>query len=91
MIFLTTALFERLFKKLDFYKQEEVKRAVSELVAFFDSGIKTEGLGLKQLRKTIWEIRASIKDRILFSLVDGKTTLLIIGNHDDIRKFLKNL
>ena len=91
MKYFTAPLFRRIFKKLDFQKREEVKRAMSELSAFFDSGIRSEGLGLKRLHGNIWEIRATLKDRILFSFEKDGIFFLIVGNHDEVRKYLKNL
>jgi hypothetical protein len=89
MKYFTSPLFRRTFKKLDPLKKEGVKKAISELTVFFDSGIKTEGLGLKRLHGNFWEIRASINDRILFSFEGDEVFFLIAGNHDDIRRFLK--
>lgn len=89
MKYFTSPLFRRLLKKLNFREQEEAKRAISELTAFFDSGIKSEGLGLKHLSGSIWEIRSTLKDRILFSFNDDEVFFLIIGSHDDVRRYLK--
>jgi len=91
MRYFLSPLFKRLFKKLDFQKKEKVNRAISELIAFFDSGIRSEGLGLKRMRGNIWEIRASLDDRLLFSFERDEIFFLIIGNHDEVKKFLKNL
>lgn len=90
MKYFLSPYFKRIIKKLDFHKTEEVKRAISELTAFFDSGIKSEGLGLKRLRGNFWEIRASLEDRILFSFEKDEIFFLIAGNHDAIKNFLKN-
>lgn len=89
MKYFTYPLFRRIFKKLDFRKQEEIKRAISELTAFFDSGIKSKGLGLKRLRGNIWEFRASLKDRIVFSFDNDEVFFLLVGSHDEVRKYLK--
>lgn len=91
MKYFTSALFGRLLKKLDFKKQEAVKRAISELTVFFDSGTRSQGLGLKRLRGNIWEIRASIDSRIIFSFEKSEIYFLLIGSHDEVRRFLKKL
>lgn len=82
--------FKRIFRKLSFQKQEQILEAIQALMDYYESGIKTEGLGLKYLRDEVWEIRSSLKDRILFSLSGDIVTFLIVGNHDDIRRYLRN-
>jgi len=91
MNFLTTSTFEKTLKKLHKNEQAEVKKAVADLTYFFESGKRSDGLGLKCLRKPIWEIRASIRTRILFSFVENDITFLIIGSHDEVKSFLKKL
>jgi mRNA-degrading endonuclease RelE of RelBE toxin-antitoxin system len=90
MKYFTSPLFRRIFKKLDPREKEEAKRAIAKLAAFFNSGRKAEGLGLKRLHGNFWEIRASISDRILFSFEADEIFFLLAGNHDDIRRFLKH-
>ncbi|MBU0573963.1 MAG: hypothetical protein KKH83_05760 [Candidatus Margulisbacteria bacterium] len=90
MKYFVDSQFERLYKKLGFQRQEQIKRAISELLAFFDSGVKTEGLGLKKLRKDYWEIRSTLKERILFSLQDDIVRFILVGDHESIRRFLKS-
>jgi mRNA-degrading endonuclease RelE of RelBE toxin-antitoxin system len=91
MKYFLSPLFKRLIKKLDFQKNEEIKRAISELIAFFESGVRSEGLGLKRLHGNYWEIRASIRDRILFSFDDDEISFLIVGNHDEVKHFLRQI
>jgi len=85
------ASFDKTFKKLGRERQQGVKKAVSALIDFFESGEKASDLGLKQLRGDFWEIRSGIRDRIIFAFNDNVVRFVIIGNHDEIRKFLKNL
>lgn len=49
-----------------------------------------KGLGLKRLRKNFWEVRKGIKTRILFRWEGDLVEFVLAGDHDDIRKFLKN-
>ena len=85
-----TNSFKRTFNKLPIDRKERVIDAVQALMKFYESGIKSEGLGLKRLRDDVWEVRSSLKDRILFSFFKAVILFLIIGNHDDIRRYLKN-
>ena len=83
--------FTHLFTKLDRLKQIQVVEALEALKTVFESGVKPEGLGLKRLRKNIWEIRSSLKDRVLFAYEKDEITFILVGNHNDIVRYLKNL
>lgn len=83
--------FIHLFKKLDKAKQKQAIDSIERLKSLFGLKQNYEGLGLKCLIKNIWEIRITIKDRIVFSLEKNTLTFILIGSHDDINRFLKNL
>ena len=83
--------FTRLFKKLDTLKQKQALEAIEALKTVLDSGLKLEGLGLKRLGSNdIWEIRTSLKDRIVFSFKQDNITFILVGNHEDVRNYLKD-
>ena len=83
--------FDKTFKRLELIRKKRVMNAVSLLIDFFDTGKKAKGLGLKHLRENFWEVRADIKDRILFTLKEELVSFVIVGDHDEIKRFLKNL
>jgi mRNA-degrading endonuclease RelE of RelBE toxin-antitoxin system len=83
--------FARCFQKLSSQKQELVYEAIKKLKIFHETKQISQGLGLKNLRKNFWEIRISLKDRILFSMHDNIISFIMIGNHDEMRRFLKNI
>lgn len=83
--------FDRLLRKLPKDRQQRAQKAVNTLIDFFETGSRTKGLGLKQLRGNFWELRAGLKDRIIFQLELDKVSFLTIGNHDEIRRYLKQL
>lgn len=78
-------------KKLNKDRAENVQKAFESLMRFFQTGEKTQGLGLKQLRPDIWEIRAGLLDRILFRRQKDVVEFIIAGTHNEIKRFLKNL
>ena len=83
--------FDKVFKKLGLNRQEKVIDAISILIDFFENRKKAKGLGLKNLRENYWEIRVDVKDRIIFTLEKDKVAFIIVGNHDEIKKFLRNI
>ena len=73
----------------DARRREAVHQAVSRLIECFEQKVPPPiGLGLKQLRPPIWEIRSSLHDRIAFLWSGDLITFLAAGSHDDIRRLL---
>ncbi|OQA22485.1 MAG: hypothetical protein BWY60_00222 [Actinobacteria bacterium ADurb.Bin346] len=43
--------FDKTFKKMESIRKEKALIAVSQLIDFFEMGVKSKGLGLKHLRE----------------------------------------
>jgi hypothetical protein len=83
--------FSKIIGNFSSNRKEKTKEAIRSLVAFFETGQRTQGLGLKKLKREFWEIRSDLRDRILFRLKDDLVEFVICGNHNEIRRFLKNI
>ncbi|MDI6815998.1 MAG: hypothetical protein QME41_02240 [Actinomycetota bacterium] len=81
--------FERMFKKLEPGVKIRVVDAIFSLIDFFETGQRTVGFGLKQLRGDFWEIRVDLKIRVLFVFESDTVSFIVVGTHDDISKFLR--
>ena len=79
----------RSFKRLEPANKDKVKDTIDKYVDFFDGGPRPEGLGLKRLSKDIWEIRVDLKIRVVFRLEKDLVQWGLVGNHDDIKRFLR--
>lgn len=83
------ASFDRRFKKLSPSRQKKVYQTLDTLMNYLDGHAPLPtGLGLKNWYADYWEIRAGLKDRILFEFTDT-IVFLFIGSHDEIRNFIK--
>lgn len=91
MRYFRTAAFKRRYRSLDSSRQKRIDRALLQLEALYAQSQKPFGIGLKSLKPGIWEIRAGIDDRILFRWTGDVVELLLVGDHDEIRRFLKQL
>ncbi len=81
--------FDRRFKNLPQDRREKAYDAIDSLLGYLDGLTPLPGeLGLKNWKGDYWEIRSTLKDRILFKFTD-RITFLFVGNHDDIRSFMK--
>jgi len=83
--------FERIYKKLDSNLQRNVRTTVSKIIDAYTVGEETPGLGIKQLRGTIWEARSGLKLRVVFVKAHKSITFVLAGSHDDVKNFLKRV
>jgi len=91
MRYVRTAVFTRAYRGLDGIRQERADSTLLKLADAFEAGQIPSGLGLKPLKHGIWEARSGIHDRILFRREpDDVVELLLIGTHDEIKRFLKH-
>lgn len=89
MRYFRSAAFNRLYRKLPAERRQAADKALANLDLVFQRGSPIPGLGLKELRRGVWEIRAGLLDRIVFSRSKDVIELLAIGTHDDIKRFLR--
>ena len=84
--------FERSIKSFPPPEKSEIKEAAAQLndILSRDRQIH-QGLGLKRLRGDFWELRKGIKARILFRWQGDLVEFVLAGNHDDVKRFLKNI
>lgn len=83
--------FERSLKSSPSEKSE-IKEAAVQLIDVLSRDRQIhQGLGLKRLRGDFWELRKGIKSRILFRWQGDFVEFVLAGNHDDVKRFLKNI
>ena len=84
--------FERSIKALTPTDKQEIKDIAVYLLDILSQDRPLhQGVGLKRLRGSYWEMRRGIKTRILFRWEGDLVEFILAGNHDDIRRFLRNL
>lgn len=84
--------FERSLKSFPPPEKSEIKEAAAQLIDVLSRDRQIhQGLGLKRLRGDFWELRKGIKARILFRWQGDLVEFVLAGNHDDVKRFLKNI
>ncbi len=83
--------FLRLYGKLPLDLKDRTDEAIEKLISGIEAGRVLPGTGLKRLKGDIWEARADIDLRISFEMTVGSVKFLVVGDHDQIVKFLKNV
>jgi len=87
LILKTTPGFERALRRSSESQARAIETALSKLLTAF--GRPHDQLGLRKLRKNIFEFRVGLDLRIVFRKDDDALFLLEIGNHDKIKRFLE--
>jgi len=98
----TLPSYERCLKKLSAHQRETAGLIVSALTHSFESGLPLTGRPhvikfaersyrfiFKRLRGQIWEAYLEGHLRILTRLENNSHYLVFVGNHDQVRQFLK--
>jgi mRNA-degrading endonuclease RelE of RelBE toxin-antitoxin system len=84
--------FDRSIKSLPPTEKASIKEVASQLIHVLSKDRQIhQGLGLKRLREDFWEVRQEIKVRILFRWTGDLIEFILAGNHDDVKRFLKNI
>lgn len=84
--------FDRSVKRLNENDQIEVKKLAFEIVDLVATGkTSSKGQGITRLRKDYCEARATIRERILFKLADDTIQFILVGNHEDVKRFLRRV
>jgi mRNA-degrading endonuclease RelE of RelBE toxin-antitoxin system len=84
--------FRSAFKGLPEDQRSRVSAALALLPQTFGFPHRHAGLGIRRLRPGVYEFRIGRDLRAVFEVVGrGKISLSRIGNHDDVRRFLKTL
>ncbi len=82
--------YDRSFRKLRPSLQKEAELAIGRLMDSLVSGIRPQGLGLRKLRNDFWEVRIDLAHRILFRLRKDWLTVVLVGSHNDIHRYVKD-
>lgn len=87
-------LLKYFLKKFDSYnpqEQELILNTLNEIKTYLETQQASDGLRIKKLSAKIFEARINIHLRIAFFKEKDVVKFLCLGNHDDIRRCLKNL
>jgi mRNA-degrading endonuclease RelE of RelBE toxin-antitoxin system len=90
MTIFSTPRFDRTFKKLSAAEQKDVRATIAKLPQAFGDPHQHAGLGIRKLIKSKYECRVGLKLRILFDVSKTEIIMMLVGDHDDIRDWLKN-
>lgn len=82
--------FEGSLQKLSFEEKEQIRKSIHQLIDAFEAQAIPPGLGLKKISPSLWELRAGLKLRVVFVLEKDLVKWSLVGNHNEVRRFIKN-
>jgi mRNA-degrading endonuclease RelE of RelBE toxin-antitoxin system len=88
MNILARSSFLRAMRKLSAQQQEEVRASAKLLSSTFGKPHMHAGLGLRRFGP-FFEFRVGLDVRVLFTIDHSDAILQTVGNHDEIRRFVK--
>lgn len=83
--------FERIYKKLPHTEKSQVDEKIAELFNHYKNDTLLSGLKVRKMggKDNYFEINTAANRRILLRKQKDLIELIAYGNHDEIRKFLK--
>ena len=81
--------FERSIKKLSPLKSKQIAESLEDFNKMLVTGDRPAGLGFKKINHDKYELRASIRLRVVMKLEGNVYYLVLAGNHDEVRRYLR--
>ncbi len=82
--------FERSIKNLSLEEKKQLNQSLETFNIFLLHGQSTFGLRLKKINHDKYEFRINIKLRVVVKIEDDDIYLVLVGNHDDVKRYLHN-
>jgi mRNA-degrading endonuclease RelE of RelBE toxin-antitoxin system len=81
--------FERSVKKLTPLDKKKLAKSLEEFNSFLISGEMPAGFGFKKINHDKYEFRVDIRLRVVIKVEGEDYYLVLAGNHDEVRKYLR--
>jgi mRNA-degrading endonuclease RelE of RelBE toxin-antitoxin system len=78
-------------KKLSYADVSRVEEALRVLPECFGQPHLHAGISIRRMKKNIFECRAGLKLRLLFRANEQALEIFFVGNHDDVRRLIRQL
>jgi mRNA-degrading endonuclease RelE of RelBE toxin-antitoxin system len=84
--------FDRIYKKLPHSEKVQIDEKVTELFDYYNKDVLFSGLRVRKMggKDNYFEIDTASNRRILIRKQKDLIELIAYGNHDEIRRFLKD-
>ena len=83
------ARFLRAYHRLSDADQGLIDSALKHFQGYLHTGHAPGGLGIKHVGGRTYELRVSLALRIVYVIEGSEVVLSLLGNHDEVRRFLR--
>lgn len=84
--------FNRSIKSLPYGEKEDIKKIAIQILDILTKNRETrKGIGLTHLKGDFWEVRKGLRARLLFKWHEDLVEFVLAGDHNQIRRYLKNI
>jgi mRNA-degrading endonuclease RelE of RelBE toxin-antitoxin system len=80
----------RAFKKIPTADQTSLNAAIARLAGIIGSPHQHSGAGVRRIHPGLFEIRAGLRLRVVFTIRDDIIFLHTVGDHDQVQAWLRN-
>ena len=84
-----SASFLRCLQQLTPAQAKRLEVAIQRFMDAVEARQVPAGLGLKPLQYGYWEFRIGLSDRVVFHRTADLIEFVLVGTHDDIKRFLR--
>ena len=88
-VIVSSAKFRRAYHRLPGAERQLIDYALRQLATYLDTRHASVGLGIKKLAAGVFEVRAGLSLRIVYVEEGPRVVLALLGNHDEVHRFLK--
>ncbi len=82
--------FERSIKKLTSQERKQLAKSLELLNAYLVSSQAPFGFRFKKINHDKYEFRIDIKLRVIVKMEKDICYLVLVGNHEEVRRYLRN-
>ncbi len=82
--------FERSLKKLSPQDKKQTAESLESFNSMLVSGSFPAGLGFKKINHDKYELRVNIRLRVIIKSEGDTYYLVLVGSHDDVRRYLRD-
>ena len=81
---------EHSIKKLTRAEKKQLAKGLETLNAFLSSGQFPVGFRFKKINHDKFEFRINVRLRVIVKIDDDNYYLVLAGNHDEVKRYLRN-
>jgi hypothetical protein len=71
-------------------ERQKIGRALAQAQELFGQPHLHAGAGIRKISRSHFELRVGLEERLIFSNEPNELKFVFMGNHDEVKRFLRN-